>query len=270
MLTGATLLVCAGGLVQAQVQVVVPGGIESVNGSSVDMGCTSPLVDSGGMMVCGGCSYLNDGVSPDIDTSTSDWASQLVTVRRNEGTQYLDYPHVLLTFGFNTAVSLTGIEMDLFLCPDWNIDAPTIIIYLDSDYNLVYQSGLQFVEPVNSPQSSCVSLSTVTFTESSFLTGSYRTIHILVDQSVDDSIEWVHVGEVRFLGIDTPTCLQSTTSTFLLPSSCDETTFPSLSSRKHSANQTPSPLLHTTTSDAIPVFKSYSSATTISLSSSGE
>ena len=51
-------------------QVVVPQGIESVNGSAVDMGCISSLVDSGGVMVCGGCSYLTDGVSPDIDTLT--------------------------------------------------------------------------------------------------------------------------------------------------------------------------------------------------------
>ena len=35
---------------------VVPQGIESVNGSDVNMGCASPLVDSGGMMVCGSLS----------------------------------------------------------------------------------------------------------------------------------------------------------------------------------------------------------------------
>ena len=68
---------------------VVPQGIESVNGSDVNMGCTSPLVDSGGgVIVCGSpsdcsTSYLVDGNSPDIDTSTSDWASELVTVRKN-------------------------------------------------------------------------------------------------------------------------------------------------------------------------------------------
>ena len=58
--------------------VVVPQGIESVNGSSVNMGCTSPLVDSGGVMICDECStnLLIDGNSPAIDTSTSDWASQ--------------------------------------------------------------------------------------------------------------------------------------------------------------------------------------------------
>ena len=250
---------------------VVPQGIESVNGSAVDMGCTSPLVDSGGVMMCGGCSYLTDGVSPDIDTSTSDWASQLVTVRRNEGSiiPALGFPHVLLTFAFDTAVSLTGIEMDLFLCPDWNINTPSMIVYLDSDYNLVYQSGLPFVGLVNPTQSSCDSLLTVTFTGRSFRIGSYHTFHILVDLSQHNSIEWVHVGEVRFVGIDTPTCFQPITLTSLLLSSCDKTTF---SSRKHSATQTlsPSPLLHTTTSDAIPVPKTFSSATTISLSSSGE
>ena len=94
---------------------VLPEGIEAVNGSSTDMGCTSALVDSGDVMTCNSQSYLVDSCSPDIDTSTSDWASQLVTVRRNEGTAAVPIPHVLLTFGFDTAVSLTRIEIDLFL-----------------------------------------------------------------------------------------------------------------------------------------------------------
>ncbi|CAI8049902.1 hypothetical protein GBAR_LOCUS27469, partial [Geodia barretti] len=115
---------------------VVPQGIESVNGSNVAMGCTSPLVDSGGVMVCESLSYLVDGCSPDIHTSTSDWASQLVTVRRDGGTADIPVPHVLLTFGFDTAVSLTRIEMDLFNCPDWNIGTPSIVVYLNQDYNL--------------------------------------------------------------------------------------------------------------------------------------
>ena len=83
---------------------VLPEGIEAVNGSSTDMGCTSALVDSGDVMTCNSQSYLVDGCSPHIDTSTSDWAFQLVTVRRFEGNP--DIP-VLLTFGFDTAVSLT-------------------------------------------------------------------------------------------------------------------------------------------------------------------
>ena len=199
------------GCVSVAVQ-VVPGGIESVNGSAVDMGCTSPLADSGGMMVCGGGSrsFLVDGCIPDIDTNTSDWASQLVTVRRNEESinTALDFPHVLLTFAFDTAVSLTQIEMDLFNCTDWNIGAPigapSMVVFLNSDHNLVYHRNLQFVSPDNSPQSSCDSLSTVTFTGHPLQTGSYHTFHILVDLSNHASIEWVHVGEVRFIGVLEP------------------------------------------------------------------
>ena len=58
----------------------------------------------------------------------SDWASQLMTLRRNEGSHNLIYPHVLLTITYETAVSLTKIEMDLFLCPEWNIGAPSMYV----------------------------------------------------------------------------------------------------------------------------------------------
>ena len=161
-------------------------------------------------MVCGSQSYLVDGCSPDIDTSTSDWASQLVTVRRNEGTSDIPFPHVLLTFGFDTAVSLAGIEMDLFNCPDWNIGIPSITVFLNPDYNLAATTNI--IVLANSLQSSCDSLSTVTFSGGAFQSGSYRTVYILVDLPHTSSIQWVHVGEVRFIGIDSPTCRQPTPS----------------------------------------------------------
>ena len=202
------------------------------------MGCTSlPLSVTDRNTTCGSpgngaISYLIDGVSPDIDTSISNWASQLVTVRRSEGIQHpvLQFPHVLLTFGFDTAVSLTGIEMDLFNCSDWNIGTPSIAVYLNPDYYLAATTNmlnsLTFVfGNVDSLQSSCDSLSTVTFSGDSF-DGSYRTVYIIVYLSFSP-IQWVHVGEVRFLdssgiplnfssmftvGIDCPTCLQPTPS----------------------------------------------------------
>ena len=175
------------------------------------MGCTSlPLSVTDRNTTCGSpgngaISFLIDGCSPDIDTSTSDWASQLVTVRRNEGTAGIDFAHVLLTFGFDTAVSLTGIEMDLFNCPDWNIGtSSTIAVYLNPDYNLVATTNmlnsLAFVfGNVDSLQSSCDSLSTVTFSGGVFQSGSYRTVHILVDLSPPLFIQEVYVGEVRFM-----------------------------------------------------------------------
>ena len=99
------------------------------------MGCTSALVDSGDVMTCNSQSYLVDGCSPDIDTSTSDWAS------------------------------------------------------------------------------SCDSLTTVHLSGDTLSVSSYRTFHIIVDLPYNSSIQWVHIGDVRFLseggGPTTGTCLPS-------------------------------------------------------------
>ena len=188
---------------------VVPDGIQSVNGSNVTMGCTSPLVNRGGVMVCESMSHLVDGCSPDIDTSTSDWASQLVTVRKSSSTSNIPFQHVLLTFGFDTAVSLTAIELDLFLSPEWKIGAPYITVYANEERNLVFNH----FPPQNMifTQLSCNSLSTVhIFTSCTLAASSFHMWHILVSQ-FGTSIEWVHVGEVRFIKSDvTPmTCTRT-------------------------------------------------------------
>ena len=192
-----TIYVLYPGAVGPPVQVVRPE-IKEVNGSNMTMGCTRPLSD--GNTTCGGqedgaISYLIDGCSPDINTSNSDWASQLVTVRRSEGElgHDINFRHVLLTFGFDTAVSLNGIEMDWFLCPDWGIGATSITVYLNGEYNLANTNifTLPFVvADVNTLQSSCDSLSTVTFSEGSLEGVYYHTFHILVTLSIHPSIYW--------------------------------------------------------------------------------
>ena len=216
---------------QAQVKVVVPQGIESVNGSSVNMGCTSPLVDSDGVMICSECStnLLIDGNSPAIDTSTSDWASQLVTVRKTQNENIItnmemEFDHVLLTFGFDTAVTLTGIELDLFLCPEWGISAPFIAAYFDEESNLVFSDqSLNLPNQPHTPsQSSCNSLSTVTISLRDGLRSTpYLTVHVLIS-SFTPSIDWVHVGEVRFLGSsqDAPQMMCPTSSVISTQSQC--------------------------------------------------
>ena len=197
-------------------KVVQPYGIESVDGSDINMGCTSPLVDSDGVMICDSCSnnYLINGNTPAIDTSTSDWTSQLVTVRKTKNDRVTaggnQYDHVLMTFGFDTAVTLTGIELDLFLCPDMNIDAPYISVYADEESNLVFtydpvnNNSLPFENYIPS-QSSCDSLSTVNITlgQDALVDSSYITWHVVIS-SFTSSIDWVYVGEVRFLGMDVP------------------------------------------------------------------
>ena len=127
------------------------------------MGCIS-VEQNGSHTICD-CSYLTDGISPHIDTSSSDWASQLVTVRRDPGNTIVHYPHVLLTFVFDTPVSPTGIEIDLFNCPDWNIGAPSVRAYFTTQYELSldFNRVSSFASSDPLPQSSCDSLSTVTW-----------------------------------------------------------------------------------------------------------
>ena len=171
------------------------------------MGCTSPLVVRDGVMVCDctSSSFLVDGVSPNIDTSGNDWAAHLVTVRRNEGTADIHFPHVLLTFGFDAAMSPTGIEIDFFNCPDWGIGAPRIAVYFNEEYNFIIRTNstdsnainLPFRDAVITTVSDCDSLSTVMVSPDP---GPYHIFHILVTFDTEP-IDWVYVGEVRFLGL---------------------------------------------------------------------
>ena len=163
-------------------------------------------------MICMAQSYLVDGCSPAIDTSTSDWASQLVTVRKTQtdgltANDGMPFDHVPLTFGFDTAVTLTEIELDLFLCPEWGIGATFISAYFDEESNLVFSDqSLNLPSQSRTPsQSSCNSLSTVTIILGDGLRSTpYLTVHVLIS-SFTPFIDWAHVGEVRFLGSgDTP------------------------------------------------------------------
>ena len=61
-----------------------------------------------------------------------------MTVRKNDANDVITFDHVVLTFGFDTAVSPTAIELDLFLCPELNIGAPYITVYSEKS-NLVFK-----------------------------------------------------------------------------------------------------------------------------------
>ena len=195
------------------VQLVSPYGIESVNGSDINMGCTSQLVDSDGVMICDRCSnnYLIDGDTPAIDTSSSDWASQLVTVRKTQ-TDEIPFDHVLLTFRFDTAVFVNEIELDFFRCPEMGISVPTLGLYIDEGDDLVfaYQNSstartIMFNLDTNWPSlpTSCDSLTTVPIGFPRQTRELARTIHILINFSSASNVNWTYVGEVRFTGTNT-------------------------------------------------------------------
>ena len=189
--------------------------IDSVNGSYVGIGCTTPLVstvtEDGYFSVCGTDNYLVDGCSPELDTQASDWASELVTLRRNEGSIVLPFPNVFVSFVFDRPISPTGIEIDFFLCPEWNIGTDEVLAY----FNDVATNSTLFALPDTPSAQSCESLSTLMITPP--VPGSlYSDIHLLFDLSVNPNIEWVHIGDVRFLGSDiqpSPSCVPPTAVT---------------------------------------------------------
>ena len=92
----------------------------------------------------------------------------------------------------------------LFLYPEWNIGAPLIAVYGDESRDLVLRaiqsSPLGKIFNQRS-QSSCDSLSTVSIPfRDDAANSSYLTVHIVV-QMYQYTVEWVHVGEVKFLGM---------------------------------------------------------------------
>ena len=62
---------------------IIPAGLESVNGSDPTMGCTEPIT-SNGMVSCmsNDTGFLTEENVPTIQMNTSNWASELVTIRR--------------------------------------------------------------------------------------------------------------------------------------------------------------------------------------------
>ena len=196
---------------------VVPEGIASVNGSSTSMGCERiHTLDS--VMYCGEfseenggrVSYLVDKISPAIDTDNNDWASQLVTVTTNEPSLPVSHlHHVLLTFDFYPAVSLTFVELDLFLCPEFNIGGESVTVFADNETSITLGSNsMEITQHTISLPTSCASLSTARILlQGGVATQPYYTWHLLVEFPTQTDIQWVHIGEVRFC--DTPVPCES-------------------------------------------------------------
>ena len=204
--------VCVGaGLVPVQ-QVVVPNGIDSVNGSSSTMGCNDiNVLDR--FTFCGNPldpleSLFTDGNIPIIDTSATNWASELITVKKvlYHDDQTLEYgdiglDHVLLTFSFNKKQHIAAIYLDLLLCPEWNIGAPYITVIASNNLYLSFIYDVHnsdFISNYVPAMTTChCNMSTIVIPVQSG-EPAYPVWHILVTFAIDSYIEWFHVGEVRF------------------------------------------------------------------------
>ena len=174
---------------------LIPEGIESVNGSRIDMMCSH------------GENCLLDGQTPYIDTSHVNWASKLVTVRKN--TNVFRYDRVLLTFAFDEPVLLAAVEVDFFFCLMWGIHAPYLTLFGSniSDF-IVYPPGSDHSTPTNSdflshynPVEKC-GCQSITKVRIPVERGEpmHSFWHIVVTFPAPyQYVEWVHVGEVKFV-----------------------------------------------------------------------
>lgn len=167
-------------------EIVTPDGVESVNGSNASMECNSH-------------NCLFDGYSPLVNASAPNWASGLVTLRKQIASDAISFPHVILTFDFKRDVSLTAIEVDVFICPNWNIDVPFITVYGSAlrDFNHDQSDFFAHYNPRERERlCGCVSNISIPFQPGE---PAYSIWHIVVSFGGHANTEWVHVGEVRFL-----------------------------------------------------------------------
>ena len=171
-----------------------------MNGSRVDGGCKVNIT----LHYCGDGSesFLTDDDDPVINTTDPNWASELVTVRKNSATWHIPYDYAVLSFLFQLPVSLTSIKLSLFKCPQWGIGAPNIIVYVDmaNDKNVLnFDTRDRDTIPLaqfQDNQSSCSGLVSVTIPLKTDT--QYRRWHIAVSFEDQPDIDWVYVGEVQF------------------------------------------------------------------------
>ena len=179
--------------------------VAAVNGSNANGDCPKECVVllNSDMYICDctatlgeeaiTASVLIDGVVPTIDTSERNsadefvWAAPLLTVRASTGS-------VTLGFRFQTHVVLCEVELYVFHCPTWGIGAEEIAIYYGVTLFSVELIVLIETVVLTSDMQSCTSLTRVSIPiqiEESF--SSY-----FIDIKNPSTIEWVHIGEVKF------------------------------------------------------------------------
>ena len=161
---------------------ITSGAVLSVNGSSINGGCTD-FFNIPPTFSCQAArsSVIFDGIVPTLSTNDftgNTWAQQLLTIQPQFGSTSLD----LSRFdSFGAAVE--AVEIVMFNCPQWGIAVNTI---------RVFQQEMR-------PPISCDSLVSVCFTVS---TRSLAFINILFE--VDFNSEWIHLAEVTLFDSESP------------------------------------------------------------------
>jgi len=180
----------------------LPDGLQSVNGSDPTGGCSRPAAQG---RICveldeGGTSDLTDCNIPSLGGFQGHWAAGLFTVNTS-GQSF----HIGLDF--SRPVNFTKVELDLFNCPEWGIEAQTITAY---EYIL---GILSFIRPTaralghtTTNTTSCTSIVRVVIP---LELPQYPAPFYVIDFTFDNfatHLQWVHIAEVSFLEEEDTQC----------------------------------------------------------------
>ena len=109
-----------------------------MNGSQVNGGCPASCVLGITLCQCsdGNTSGLHiDDIIPDIDTSNrGPWANQLFAICDNQRS-------VPIGFQFHEPVQITSIELNLFICYEWNIP--------QGQFNVTISTSAHIITPID-------------------------------------------------------------------------------------------------------------------------
>ena len=145
--------------------------------------------------------FLIDGVSPMLNVSeTNTWASALYTT-------YTDSNTFDLGFRFQNTLSLRGVELFIFYCPDWSIGPHTIEVRFSFGFPIISKfRGPDGIITLNKSQQDCNSLTRVVISTPDARSG--RIYFIEFNSSL--SAAGIYIADVRFSNESFPTNVTST------------------------------------------------------------
>ena len=167
--------------------------MDNTNGSQVNSGCPASCVLGTTLCQCsdGNTSGLHiDGIIPDIDTcNRGPWANQLFAVCNN-------HRIVPIGFQFHEPVLITSVELNLFICYQWNIP--------QHQFNVTISTSAYIITPIDESilgnlvvvlnKTNCNSLTRLTIDLNSNMT-SMNYIVKFISQA---RLNRLYIGEIVF------------------------------------------------------------------------
>jgi len=199
-------------------QHTLPDGLQSVNGSHHNGGC-SRATSHGHFcreLDGGGTSDLTDCIIPSLGGFQSNWAAGLFTVNRSGQSSF----H--LGFDFSRPVNVTRVELDLFTCPEWGIATQTITVY---EYTLgILNFFAALARALGHTTASITSCTSIVRVVIPLELPQNPTPSYVIDFTFDNTatnIQWVHIAEVRFLEDEDTQCLTPSSTAGIIKAYCD-------------------------------------------------